>query len=139
MKKYKIFLALVLCVAIMLGFNIRCYAAAESIQAHEFTHTHTVNISGYGQIDVTVKWTYTDGTSAAFVDFLGSNYKGTHYYVDCHGSYHNTSFSGDVCRYSFAVVLDDDQYLITLSCDIYGDVGQTYSYLSAVGRVVDAK
>ena len=140
--KFKYFFILVLSIIMILSINLQCYAASKSAQVRSstFTQTHTVNISGYGNVDVTVKWNYTDGSSASFVSYIGSSYKGNHKYVDCHNSYHDISSNGDMCKYSFGVIFDnEDSYLITVYCDIYGEVGQYYSELPSVGRTLSVE
>lgn len=131
--------AIILVMILVLGYDTRCCAVAETITGG-FTETHTVNISNYGKVDVTVKWSYSDGSSASFDEFIGSSYRGSHTYVDAHKSYHKVTNIGDRCEYSFGVVFDDkDSYLITVYCDIYGETGEYYSYLPSVGRIVDMK
>jgi hypothetical protein len=135
MKTLKRIIAMVLSIMIICTTNMQCLAAARA-QTSTFTQTHTVNISGYGNVSATVTWKYTDGSSASFLNFVSSSYSGSHKYTDCHSKYSKVSESGDGCTYSFGIIFDDkDSYLITVSCDIYGQTSQYYSYLPSVGRI----
>lgn len=143
MKLFRNVFALILSMVIIIGTNTQCYAASASTQAlleSTITRTHSVYISGYGRVNVSVTWSYADGTSASFVKYNGSTYTGTHDYVDSHSSYGYVTATGDMCKYSFGVVFDDEaSYLITVYCDIYGDIGQYYAPLPSVGRVTGLK
>lgn len=127
-------------IVIVLGMNVKCYAAPTSTRAQmgTFTKTHSVNISGYGTVNVTVKWKYTDGSSVSFAGYVGSSYNGSHSYKDCQSSYGIVSNGADISKYTIGVVFDNNDkaaYLITVYCDIYGQTGQYYSFADGKGSI----